>query len=159
LAALFPDGVGALGFAVKDGGVSIRYEAPYAGRKPGCQGQTELIDVYREDARRGELVLVRRSVVNGWHRELQAAVGRVLVALERGDAATLRALVPDRGLAARLPRTLSREPACDEAVPGTPTSATVAVTEERNDRRVPWSLVWRRVPAGWRLTAAMPMLQ
>ena len=158
-AALFPDGVQALGFAVKGDGVTIRYEAPYAGRKPGCQGQTELVDLYRADARREDLVLVRRGVVNGWHRELQAAVGRVLLALDAGDAATLGALVPDRALAARLPRTLTREPACDEAAPGTPTSATVAVTEERSGRRVPWSLVWRRAPTGWRLTAAMPMLQ
>jgi hypothetical protein len=159
LAALFPDGLRALGFAVKSDGVSIRYEAPYAGRKPGCQGQTELVDLYRADVRREDLVLVRRAVVNGWHRELQAAVGRVLVALDAGDAATLGALAPDRALAARLPRTLTREPACDEAAPGTPTSATVAVTEERSGRRVPWSLVWRRAPKGWRLTAAMPMLQ
>ncbi len=88
-AALFPDGVRALGFAVKSDGVTIRYEAPYAGRKPGCQGQTELVDLYRPDARREDLVLVRRNVVNGWHRELQAAVGRVLLALDagrRGDA-------------------------------------------------------------------------
>jgi hypothetical protein len=158
-AALFPDGLQALGFAVKADGVTIRYEAPYTGRKPGCQGQTELVDLYRPDVRREDLVLVRRSVINGWHRELQAAVGRVLRALDAGDAATLGALVPDRALAARLPRTLTREPACDEAAPGTPTSATVAVTEERGGRRVPWSLVWRRAPKGWRLTAAMPMLQ
>jgi hypothetical protein len=158
-AALFPDGVRALGLAVKSDGVSIRYEAPYAGRKPGCQGQTELADLYRPDVRREDLVLVRRGVVNGWHRELQAAVGRVLVALDAGDAATLGELVPDRALAARLPRTLTREPACDEAAPGTPTSATVAVTEARSGRLVPWSLVWRRTPKGWRLTAAMPMLQ
>jgi hypothetical protein len=158
-ATLFPDGVQALGFAVKGDEVTIRYQAPYAGRKPGCQGQTELIDLYRPAVRRDDLVLVRRSVVNGWHRELQAAVGRVLLALDTGDAATLAALVPDRALAARLPRTLTREPACDEAAPGTPTSATVAVTEEQSGRRVPWSLVWRRAPRGWRLTAAMRMLQ
>jgi hypothetical protein len=158
-AALFPDGVRALGFAVKSEGVTIRYEAPYAGRKPGCQGQTELVDLYRPDVRREDLVLVRRAVVNGWHRELQAAVERLLVALDTGDAAALHALVPDRALAARLPRTLTREPACDEAAPGTPTSVTVAVTEERSGRPVPWSLVWRRAPKGWRLTAAMPMLQ
>jgi|KBSSwiStaDraftv2_1062776.scaffolds.fasta_scaffold31308_2 hypothetical protein len=157
--ALFPDGVQALGFAVKGDRVTIRYEAPYAGRKPGCQGQTELVDLYRPDVRRENLVLVRRGIVNGWHRELQAAVGRVLLALETGDSATLGALVPDRALALRLPRTLTREPACDEAAPGTPTSATVAVTEERSGRRVPWSLVWRRARTGWRLTAAMPMLQ
>jgi hypothetical protein len=158
-AALFPDGVQALGFVVKGDGVTIRYEAPYTGRKPGCQGQTELVDLYRPDVRREDLVLARRGVVNGWHRELQAAVGRVLLALDAGDAATLRALVPDRALAARLPRALTREPACDEAAPGAPTSATVAVTEERSGRRVPWSLVWRRAPNGWRLTAAIRMLE
>ena len=86
-AALFPDGLQALGFVVKGDAVTIRYEAPYAGRKPGCQGQTEMVDLYRPDVRREDLVLARRGVVNGWHRELQAAVGRVLLALEAGDAA------------------------------------------------------------------------
>jgi len=158
-ASLFPDGVRAIGFTVRNNGVTIRYEAPYEGRKPGCPGQTELVDLYRPDARRGDLILARRGVVNGWHRELQAAVGRVLAALDRGDAVALRALVPDRALAARLPRTLTREPACDEAAAAPPASATVAVTEARGGRLVPWSLVWRRGAKGWRLTAASPMLE
>ena len=145
---------------MKGDGVTIRYEAPYAGRMPGCQGQTELVDLYRPDTRREDLVLVRRSVVNGWHRELQAAVGRVLArARRRRRARPFARWCPTVRSPARLPRTLTREPACDEAAPGAPTSATVAVTEERSGRRVPWSLVWRRAPTGWRLTAAMPMLQ
>jgi hypothetical protein len=146
-AALFPDGVQALGFAVKGDGVTIRYEAPYAGRKPGCQGQTELVDLYRPDVRREDLVLVRRSR----QRLAPRAAGRGRARAprarrrRRGDAWRAGA---HRALAARLPRTLTREPACDEAAPGTPTSATVAVTEERSGRRVPWSLVWRRAPTG-----------
>ena len=89
LGAASGSGGRALGFAVKSDGVSIRYEAPYAGRKPGCQGQTELVDLYRTDVRREDLVLVRRTVVNGWHRELQAAVGRVLLALDAGGIITI----------------------------------------------------------------------
>src|SRR5262245_48691422 len=158
-ASQFPDGVPAVGFAVKNDSVTIRYEAPYAGRKQGCPGQTELVDVYRPDARRGDLALVRRTVLNGWHRDLHAAVGRVLAALGAGDAAAVAALVPSRAVAARLPRTLQREPACDEVGPGTPVTATVAATEDRAGRLVPWSLVWRRGPKGWRLTAASPMLE
>ncbi len=157
--ALFPDGLQALGFAVRSDGIAIRYEARYPGWKPGCERQTEQVDLYRPDPRRPGVVLIRRDVVNGWHRELQGSVGRLLDALAAGDARSLAALVPDRALAARLPRTLSREPACDEAPAGTPTTATVAATEERSGRKVPWSLTWRRAAAGWRLGAATPMLQ
>lgn len=159
LASLFPQGLAALGFAVKDDGVSVRYEAPYDGRTPGCAGQTELVDLYRPDARGVSLVLARRAVTNAWHRDLQTSVGTLLAALSAGDKVALAALVPDRALAARLPRTLAREPACDEASGANPTSAAVAATEERDGRMVPWTLSWRRVAAGWRLTAATRMLQ
>jgi hypothetical protein len=104
-------------------------------------------------------VLSRRDVVNGWHRDLQRAVGRLLDALSSGDARAVRALVPDRALAARLPRALAREPACDEAGPGSPTTATVAATEEASNTIVPWSLTWRRMRDGWRLIALTRMLQ
>jgi hypothetical protein len=157
--ALFPDGLRALGFAVKSDGIAIRYEARYPGWKPGCERQTEQVDLYRPDPRKPGLALVRRDVVNGWHRELQQQVGRLLDGLAAGDPRVIAALVPDRALAARLPRTLHREPACDEAATETPTSATVAVTEERSGRMVPWSLTWRRAPTAWRLAAATPMLQ
>lgn len=159
LATLFPRGLAALGFAVKDDGVSVRYEAPYEGRTPGCAGQTELVDLYRPDARGVSLVLARRGVIAAWHRDLQASVGKLLTALSTGDKPALAALVPDRTLAARLPRTLAREPACDEASGANPTSALVAATEARDGRMVPWTLSWRRSGVAWRLTGATRMLQ
>lgn len=159
LAAVFPRGLSALGFAVREDGVSVRYEAPYEGRKPGCAGQTELVDLYRPDAKSASLALARRAVVNGWHRELQGTVGRLLAALASGDRTVIAELVPDRALASRLPPALTREPACDEATGAAPTSATVAATEERDGRMVPWTLSWRRVPKGWRVVAATRMLQ
>lgn len=156
---LFPDGLSATAFAVKNGTIAIRYEPEYPGWKPGCDRQTEHVDFYRPDARRPGLVLSRRDVLNGWHRDLQRAVGRLLDALSSGDARAVRALVPDRALATRLPRALAREPACDEAGPDSPTTATVAVTEEAKDAVVPWSLTWRRMRGGWRLVALTRMLQ
>jgi len=36
---------------------------------------------------------------------------------------------------------------------------TVAATELRGGRRVPWALGWTRGPAGWRLRAAAPVLE
>jgi hypothetical protein len=156
-AAAFPEGLWALGFSVAPGEIAIRREARYPGWKPGCAGQTEWLEVYRADARR-DVALARRQAINGWHRDLQAAVERLFAALGRGDEAALAALVPDRALRARLPRTLAREPACDEPGPGA-ASAVVAATEERAGRMVPWSLAWRRGAGGWRLSAAARMLQ
>jgi len=155
----FADGLSATAFAVKDGTIAIRYEPAYPGFKPGCDRQTEHVDFYRPDAKRPGLALSRRDVVNGWHRDLQRAVGRLLDAVSSGDARAVRALVPDRALAARLPRVLAREPACDEAGSGSPTIATVAATEEGKDAIVPWSLTWRRTRDGWRLVALTRMLQ
>jgi hypothetical protein len=86
-------------------------------------------------------------------------VGRFLAALAAGNRAALAELVPDRALRGRLPRALAPEPACDQGSPGAPAGVTVAATEERNGRLVPWSLSWRRSPRGWRLHAAAPMLQ
>jgi hypothetical protein len=158
-ATLFPGGLWALGFSVKGAEVSIRYEPRYPGWKPGCERQTEHVDLYRPDARGDALVLARRQVVNGWHRELQATVERFLAALASRHQATLAELVPDRALRGRLPRTLAAEPACDQGSPDAAPGVAVAATEERDGRMVPWSLSWRRAPRGWRLSAAAPMLQ
>ena len=161
-AALFPDGLPAVGFAVKGDEVdaSATSRAIRAG-SPAATGQTEHEDLYRLGrAARGSGRWSRRQVVNGWHRELQAAVGRLLLALDAGDAATPRALVPDRALAravaARLdPRAGLRRGRAGHARhrPRSPSP------KSASGRRVPWSLVWRRAPTGWRLTAAIPMLQ
>jgi hypothetical protein len=158
-AAPFPDGLWALGLSVTRGEIAVRYEPRYPGWKPGCDGQTEQIDVFRADARRGAVMLARRRVINGWHRELQVSARRLVSALAADERAALAALVPDRGLRARLPRALTLEPACDQPVPGPPAGAVVAATEERDGRMVPWSLAWRKIDGAWRLTRAAPMLQ
>jgi len=68
-------------------------------------------------------------------------------------------LVPAPALRARLPRSLVSEPVCEEASAGARGVVTVAATELRDGRRVPWALSWTRAPAGWRLHAAAPVLQ
>ena len=112
---LFPEGLLALGFAVQGNDLTHPLRgAAIAGWTPGCEGRPSWIDSIASDARREALILVRRQRVNGWHRELQAAVGRLLLgARARETRRRLRALVPDRALAARLPARLTREPACD----------------------------------------------
>jgi len=160
LAAVSPEGVDALGFSIKAGEIAIRHEPRYPGWKPGCPGQTEQTDLYRLDPRRGVPTLAGRHVVNGWHRELQAAVDRLLSALAAGRTAAVADLVPDRALRARLPAALAREPACDQVDGRTPPAVVVvAATEDRGAAMVPWSLTWRRAPKGWRLSAATPVLQ
>src|SRR5262249_60265920 len=61
-APIYPDGLSVLGFAVKPPDITIRYEARDPGWKPGCEGQTELIDRYRVDARGGLARRDRRAV-------------------------------------------------------------------------------------------------
>jgi hypothetical protein len=156
----YPDGLWALGFAIRREEISVRYEPRYPGWKPGCEGQTEQVDVYRRDARRDGVALAARRVLNGWHRDLHGAVGRLITALAAGDQATVAALVPARTLRTRLPRHLGLEPACDQPGAGSPpASAVVAATEERDGRMIPWSLVWRRAPGGWHLSGADHVLQ
>jgi hypothetical protein len=137
----------------------VRYEPRYPGWKPGCAEQTEYEDRYRLAAS-GGLVLARRRIRNGWHRELGAAADRLFRALAGDDARALEALVPARALRVRLPRSLEPEPVCEPGPPrGRPASVTMAATELRDGRRVPWTLTWARAPAGWRLRAAEPVLE
>ena len=115
----FPDGLSATAFAVKNGTIAIRYEPAYPGWKPGCDRQTEHVDFYRPDARRpGAGAEPARCASNAGIATCSARSGRLLDALASGDTRAVRALVPDRALAARLPRALGREPACDEAASG-----------------------------------------
>ena len=153
----FPEGLRVLDFRVNPGQLTVRYEARYPGWKPGCDGQTEHVDVYRREPRRDGLALATRRVVNGWHRELQAAASRLIEALAVGDQGAVVALVPDRGVRARLPRHLALEPACDQR--SADGAVIVAATQVDGGRMVPWSLAWRRAPGGWRLSAATPVLQ
>ena len=155
----FPEGLPAIDFAAKAGQILVRYEVHYPGWKPGCAGETEQEDVYRQSAGAPGLALVRRRVVNGWHRELQSAVTRFFGALGADDRKALAELVPDASLRARLPRELQADAVCDERNPAAPATVIVAATREHAQQRVPWSLAWRRGPSGWRLAAATPVLQ
>jgi len=158
-AAQWPDGLRVLDWRAQPGELVVRYEPPYPGWKPGCPGQLEHVDHYRLAAG-GGLALARRQVANGWHRELGAATDRFFRALATGDARVLAHLVPAPGLRARLPRGLAPEPVCEQAGPGGPRGpVTVAATDVRDGRRVPWALGWTRAPAGWQLRSAAPVLQ
>jgi hypothetical protein len=155
---LFPEGLWAIAFGAARGQVSVRHEARYPGWTSGCAGETEEEDVYRQPRAGETLVLLRRRVWNGWHREVHAAVARLLAALGAGDGRALAELVPAPALRARLPRGLELEPACDERGPAG--AVIVAATARgREPALVPWSLTWRRGPRGWRLAAADPVLK
>jgi hypothetical protein len=155
----FPEELRATAFATGVGQLVVRHEVRYPGWKPGCAHETEYEDVYRQPARGMGLELVRRRVVNGWHRELQSAVTRLFAALQVDDRKTLVELVADPSLRAKLPRDLRAEPVCDERDPTAPATIVVAATRENDQQRVPWSLAWRRGPRGWRVAAAGPVLQ
>lgn len=155
----WPEGLWVSAWRTQPGELVVRYEPQYPGWKPGCAGQLEHEDHYRLAAA-GGLTLARRQVSNGWHRELGAAADRLFRALADGDARTLGLLVPAPALRARLPRSLVPEPVCEQAGPAGPRGpVTVAATEVRDGRRVPWALAWTHGPAGWRLHAATPVLE
>jgi hypothetical protein len=148
---LFPDGLLARSWSLRGADLRVRYELRYPGWAPGCEGQTEQEDVYRLTPAGG--ARLSRRALDGWHRELHAAVSRLTAALAARDAAAVAALVPDRALRARLPAGLRAEPACDARE-----AAAVSVAAAADDGR-PWTLTFRRLAAGWRLTAATPVLQ
>lgn len=155
----FPDGLWAVEWDIRPGEISVRRELRYPGWTPGCPGQAEEELSYRGRAPTGDLVLVRRRAINGWHRELGAAAARVFGALAAGDRRALGDVVPDAALRSRLPASLVVEPACDAMVAGSRSAVLVAATAYDGGRPVPWSLTWARGPRGWRLTAAAPVLQ
>src|SRR5205814_7461987 len=143
-AALFPDGLHARAWVVRPGEIRLRYELHYPGWTPGCEGQTEQEDVYRLAPAQSTLTRVSRQPHNAWHRDLHAAVARLVAALAEGDEPSLAALVPDAALRARLPA-LVPEPACD-AADGVREAVSIAATSE--DRR-PWCLQFRRIRVRW----------
>jgi len=158
-ASEWPDGLWVSDWRTQPGELVLRYQPRYPGWKPGCAGQTEHEDHYRLAAS-GALALARRQVRNGWHRELGAAADRLFRALAGDDARTLETLVPAPALRARLPRSLEPESVCEPGSPtGRPAVVTVAATELRDGRRVPWTLSWTRTSRGWQLAAARPVLQ
>jgi hypothetical protein len=152
-ATLFPDELLATRFDVRGRSATIRSEVRSPGWKPGCEGQTELEDLYQYAADTDSVVLARRRTINGWHRELHAGtVSPLLGALAAGDRHVLARLVPDPTVRARLPGRLLPDPACD--APGEPPTSEVRVAAVAPlDRRV-WDLRFRRLPGGWRLVDA-----
>ena len=158
-ATQWPDGLRVTDWRTQAGELVVRYEPRYPGWKPGCAEQFEHEDHYRLVAT-GGLALARRQVANAWRRELGAAADRLFRALAEDDA---RALASARARArpARAPPEAPRaEPVCEQAGPAGPRGpVTVAATELRDGRRVPWVLTWTRGPAGWRLTGAAPVLE
>jgi hypothetical protein len=154
-ATLFHDELLATKFEVRGPSVTIRYEVRYPGWKPGCDGQTELEDLYRSLPDKDGVALVRRRTINGWHRELHSgAVSRLLKALAEGDRQALAQLVPAPAVRARLPHRLLPDPACDAPGDPAPSEARVAAVAPA-DRRV-WDLRFRRLPDGWRLVDIAP---
>ena len=157
----YPEGLRAADWRLGVGEIVLRYDLRYPGWKPGCDGQTEQEEVFRQGS--DGIASVRRQTINAWHRELSREVTRFFAAVESGDRRALAELVPDASLRARLPGGLVPEPACDVASAETPNSVMVAATQERPDHgaaiRSPWSLVWNRQPRGWRLAGAAPVLQ
>jgi hypothetical protein len=152
---LFPNGLLALAHRVRGGEIVVRYEMHYAGWIPGCALQTEQEDVYRLTPS-GVFARASRQQHNPWHLALHRAVAGLLSALAGGDRAALSALVPDRALRERLPKTLEREPACDAPDEDNPAAVSVAATA---DERTPWTLTFQRSARGWRLVAAAPVIQ
>ncbi len=158
-ATQWPDGLRVTDWRTQAGELVVRYEPRYPGWKPGCAEQFEHEDHYRLVAA-GGLALARRQVANAWHRELGAAADRLFRALAEDDARALGLLVPAPALRARLPKRLGPEPVCEQAGPAGPRGpVTVAATELRDGRRVPWALTWTRGPAGWRVQTAAPVLE
>jgi len=154
----WPEGLWVSDWRTQPGELVFRYQPRYPGWKPGCIGQTEQEEHYRLTAA-GSLALARRQVLNGWHRELGAVAERLFRALAADDAAALARVVPAPAVRRRLPRGLVAEPVCEQPPAGPRAEVTMAATELRDGRRVPWTLAWTRGPAGWRLTSAKPVLQ
>jgi hypothetical protein len=150
-AELFGEGLRARSWSVRGSEVRVRYELRYPGWAPGCDGQSEGEDTYRVSAA-GAVTRVARREHDGWHRDLHAVVARLVSALAAGDEIALAALVSDRALRTRLPSSLQPEPTCDARDGAAVSVAAVA------DRK-PWTLTFRRLAAGWRLTGAARVLQ
>jgi len=149
-AELSPGDLLATKFDVRGRSVTIRYEVRYPGWKPGCDGQTEMEDLYQYAPDKGGINLARRRTINGWHQELHSgAVSRLLDALAAGDRRALAKLVPDPAVRARLPDRLLPDPACDAPGDAVPSEVRVAAVAPA-DGRV-WDLRFRRLPGGWRL--------
>jgi hypothetical protein len=141
------------------GELVVRYQPHYPGWKPGCADQLEEEDHYRLAAD-GGLAVARRQIANAWRRDLGVAADALFRAVASGDARAVARMVPAATVRARLPAVLVAEPLCEQIGPAGPRGpVTMAATELRDGRRVPWTLSWTRGPQGWRLSGARPVLQ
>jgi hypothetical protein len=152
-ADVYPDGLFARSYTVRGNDLRIRYELRYPGWIPGCEAQTEQEDVWRLAPATGAYARVTQRQYEAWHRELRASAARLFAALARGDRRAVAGLVPDPNVRERLPARLEPEPVCDAT-----SGATVSVAAS-DEHGAPWSLTFQRAgTAGWRLTAASPVL-
>lgn len=154
-AELFPEGLPSRAHSVRGAELRVRYELRYPGWAPGCEGQTEVEDVYRLSPGTGTFTLAGRREHHGWHRDVHRSAARLFSALSEGDRAALASLVPDPKLREKLPAGLRGAPACDsvEGLGGEAVSI-AAATESQH----PWTLTFRRTGTAWRLTAAAPAI-
>lgn len=150
---LFPDGLDVFDLSMSAEEVTVRYPGQYAGRKPGCKGQTERIDTFRYDRAKETMVLGTRRQTNGWHQELyERSVHPLLDALKSGNASRLTALVPSAELRRRLPPGLELLSVCDESEPPSgPTEVRISV-EPASGQPSPLTLLFRKSPRGWALS-------
>src|SRR5437762_3042777 len=105
-AELFPDGLSARSYSVRPTEIRVRYELRYPGWTPGCEVQTEAEDFFRLVPETGVFTRAGRTYHRAWHRELRAAVARLLEALGRGDPAaggkTFSVVIPPPNVTAAL---------------------------------------------------------
>lgn len=154
-----PGGLQVTEWRTQPGELVVRHQPRYPGWKPGCVDQMEQEDHYRLAAD-GGLAVARRQVTNTWRRDLGAAAEELFRAIASADARAIARLVPATAVRARLPAVLVAEPVCEQIGPsGARGPVTMAATEVRDGRRVPWTLSWTRSPTGWRLSGARPVLQ
>src|SRR5262249_31269276 len=78
---LFPEALMVRAYSVRSGEIRVRYEPSYPGHTPGCEGQTEVEDVFRAAPESGTLVRRAGREVNAWHRELRATVAQLFESL------------------------------------------------------------------------------
>jgi hypothetical protein len=154
-----PGGLEVTEWRTQPGELVVRHQPHYPGWKPGCAEQMEQEDHYRLAAD-GGLAVTRRQIVNAWRRDLGGAADALFRAVASTDARAVAQLVPAPAVRARLPAVLVAEPVCEQIGSAGPRGpVTVAATELRDGRRVPWALSWTRGSQGWRLTGARPVLQ
>jgi len=151
----YPEGLVARTYTVRGADLRIRYELPYAGRVPGCEGQTEQEDVYRLAAGASVYTRVSQRQFDAWHRDLRASASRFFAALAAGDRRTVLTFVPDAKVREKLPARLDAEPVCDAAGGAKGEQVAVAASDAHG---APWTVTFQREGVRWRVTTAAPVI-